>query len=111
MSYWVSFCLNDENETEIWSRNCTVNVAPMWSEALQDTLRNTIEDCDQNLGMLSTILGNGISSMERTPDIYREMTPKNGWGTYESALSYLKEIKRMCDHLKGAAGVRIHVSS
>lgn len=110
MGYWVSFVSNDEHEREFWSASHTRNTGPMWSDALGDTLRNTIDNTP-DLSELEVKLAEGIRKMEANPEKYRAMNPSNGFGTYESALAFLREIHQMCCLFIGAAGVKIHVSS
>jgi hypothetical protein len=110
MGYNVAFISDDEIEREFWSGSHTRNTGPMWTDVLGDTLANTIKN-NPNLFELSAILLDGITKMKDNPEKYQAMNPPNGWGTYDSALDYLEQIYHMCTIFRGAAGVKIYVSS
>lgn len=38
-----------------------------------------------------------IKHMEKHPDKFKAMNPKNGWGDYEGALQYLKDLANYCE--------------
>ncbi len=82
-----------EPVTVVESINYTSNVSSMWQRALGDPLSYfdgfTGGEC-------LPIFRQAIVLMEDNPEEYKEMNPKNGWGDYEGALQYLRNIQRMC---------------
>ncbi|MFE4857323.1 hypothetical protein [Streptomyces sp. NPDC056670] len=73
--------------------NYTSNVSPLWSEALG---RRLADLKDANAGDSLPALKRAVAAMEADPDKYRPMNPKNGWGDYEGALQYLRELRNAC---------------
>ena len=37
-----------------------------------------------------------VKEMEESPNKYKALEPKNGWGSYEGALKYLKKLNSEC---------------
>jgi hypothetical protein len=73
--------------------NYTYNVSKMYGEAMGETLSyfhdmKAIDAID--------LLYKGVIEMENNPDKYKSMNPENGWGNYEGALEYLKELLNAC---------------
>jgi hypothetical protein len=106
MSYDVSFRRNVENmEGELYlneSYNMTSNVNPMYHAAGLG-----LGDPDFWIGYLdkkstkevAAILIPVYGWLVAHPDEMRELEPKNGWGSYETALQFLREIYDTClDH-------------
>jgi hypothetical protein len=94
MSYDVSLYINTggDSEAEVFWRNMTSNVAPMWRKAgadLADFAGKTAGDCVADLQA-------AIRAMEAEPETYRAMNPANGWGDYEGCLDFLKSIRDAC---------------
>ncbi|MEU0665735.1 hypothetical protein ABZ508_26615 [Streptomyces lavendulocolor] len=73
--------------------NYTSNVSGMWSDALgyrlTDLKGKTAGDCVADLKR-------AVTDMETRPDHYRAMNPCSGWGDYEGALDYLRELRDAC---------------
>lgn len=97
MSYDVSLEIDTGNEE--WQEvveigNYTANVFPMWVKALNGmSLREYHHaPCSEAAGPLA----DGVARMEAEPDAYREMNPANGWGDYEGALRYLRDLAEAC---------------
>ena len=82
------------NRTEIFWRNATHNLTPMWSlagcyDALYDSegkLAREIVDC----------LRLALIKMEDCPDDYIALNPANGWGNYPGAVNFLRAVKDAC---------------
>jgi len=108
VSYWVSF-VSDDEKYEFWSANHTSNVAPMWTRALGAPLYEVIKSTP-DLTDLSVKLAMAVIYMEQNSDIFKDMEPTNGWGNYQGALKFLKDILNMTYIFRGAAGVKVHVS-
>lgn len=96
MSWDVSVCIDTGGEylaTVAEAGNHTSNVAPMYFEAMGVALR----DLDEKPALeIIPLLRKGIAEMEDDPGKYRKMNPSNNWGSYESALNFLRKILVMC---------------
>ena len=92
MSYDVSFRRNVSNmEGELYlneSFNMTSNVGPMYRAAGLDVSALDKYTCKD---VADTIIPR-YEYMVAHPDEMRKLNPENGWGDYESALQFLKEI-------------------
>jgi hypothetical protein len=84
--------------------NCTSNVAPMWADALGHRLADLAE---KNAGESLAVLQRAVAVLEADPAKYEAMNPSNGWGDYEGAVSYLRQLRDACAAYPKAT---IHVS-
>ena len=76
--------------TDVASANYTHNVTRMWKEAgVYDALY--MSDGKQVKDIIDE-LNSGLSNMYANPEKYIAMNPTNGWGSYESALDWLKQL-------------------
>jgi hypothetical protein len=76
------------------SRGCTWNVCPMFYAAgLEDGVRSLD---GKTASEVATILAPVVQFMEAHPTEMRALNPKNGWGSYESALNFLRGIMVDC---------------
>ena len=74
--------------------NYTHNVSPMWSLAgCYDALYNSD---GMVAGETCHVLKRAIRVMEIEPDKFRGMNPSNGWGSYDGALTFLREWEANC---------------
>lgn len=73
--------------------NYTSNVSPMWAEALGHRLRDLH---GRRAGDVLDALRVAVTAMETNPDEYRALNPENGWGSYDGALSYLRDLRDAC---------------
>ncbi|MDR3080970.1 MAG: hypothetical protein LBV60_08580 [Streptomyces sp.] len=73
--------------------NYTSNCHPMWTDALGHSLSDLK---NANAGDSLPALQKAVAAMEADPARYRAMNPKNGWGNYEGALDYLRELRNAC---------------
>lgn len=73
--------------------NYTSNVARMWAKALGYRLADL-----HGKGAAESLpeLERGVAAMESDPDGYRDMNPANGWGDYDGALDYLRQLRDGC---------------
>lgn len=75
--------------------NCTYNVAPMFYAALP--IESGLRGLDgMPAAAAADALCHAIRAMEDDPAKYRAMNPANGWGSYESALEFLRNIHDAC---------------
>ena len=89
------------------SRSCneTHNLVPMWREA------GCFDALYESQGKLaSTLLPElraGLARMEASPEDFKKLNPSNGWGNYETAVSFLKEVIDMCERAPRFATIRV----
>lgn len=91
-------------DCELYWRNCTHNLAPMWHLAgVYDALYKSNNDTAEKY---IEVLEKGIADMEARPEEYKELNPPNGWGNYEGALNFLKDFTNNCkEYPKSIIGV------
>lgn len=74
--------------------NCTHNLTPMWEKAgIYDSLYNS-DNCVAKDIVYS--LEAGLKAMEDSPEEYKKLNPSNGWGSYEGAIRFLKNVLHEC---------------
>jgi len=91
----LDFSLQQLEITDVYSGNMTHNVTPMWKLAgIYDDLYNSdgkkAKDVVKNLKK-------GLRIMKFGKRRFSKLNPENGWGSYESAVKYLKEIIDACE--------------
>jgi hypothetical protein len=90
----LDFSLEKTQPTEVYSGNMTHNVSPMWDLAgIYDDLYNSD---GKKADDIVINLWNGYNKMVKNPKKFQKLNPENGWGSYETALTYLKEIIDAC---------------
>jgi hypothetical protein len=83
--------------------NYTYNVSPMYMKAMGLTIsglhgKRTLE--------VVQIVSDGVIQMSKNIKEYQELNPSNGWGNYEGAKQFLKEILIHClDYPEGIVRV------
>ena len=102
----LDFYIEETKPTEVYWRNITHNVSPMWREAgVYDALYGS-----EGLQARSLLpfLEKGYKDMEKNPVKYRALNATNGWGTYEHALEFLADVIKACnENLNGT----VHISA
>ncbi len=95
MSYDISLMINTglEEVEVVEVGNYTYNVSPMYYDSMGMGL-NSFNDmkCTDAI----PILKKGIESLQSNPAKYKEMNPNNGWGNYEGALEYIRNLHDKC---------------
>jgi hypothetical protein len=71
--------------------NMTSNVAPMWRKAMPDTDGLAGLHGKRGRECLAGLRA-GLAHMEANPDEYERMNPANGWGTYKTAMQYVRHV-------------------
>lgn len=71
----------------------TYNVSSMYKKAMGGTLNVFYGMIGQEM---ISILEKGIEEMESNREEYKELNPNNGWGNYDDALKFLKDILNAC---------------
>lgn len=95
MSYDVYLTIDTgspEGPALVFDVNHTSNTASMW--------RLAGVDFHELVGMSAMdaepILSHGVASLLAAPARFRELAPANGWGTYETALAFLIQVRDAC---------------
>lgn len=96
----LDFYLEETRPTEIFWRNITHNLSPMWRKAgVYEALYNSE---GKKAGELYVTLEKGLHHMTYHAEEYRALNPSNGWGNYEGALAFLKDVMDACNENPGA---------
>lgn len=104
MSYWVYLTIDTggPETVDIWEGNHTSNTAPMWRQAGADLAEMQGMDAPS----AEFVLTQAINDMTSRPYVYLPMQPANGWGSYQSCLEFLRDIRDACAvHPKAALRV------
>lgn len=102
MSYGVSLTISTgQGLHEVYETNYTHNCGPMFSLAITKAIDNgkvySLSDLhDYSANDVCVILDGAVSHMEHNKDQYLPLTPKNGWGDYDGAKNWLKDIAYNC---------------
>jgi len=94
MGYSVSLNISTGAETHAraFERNHTSNTARMWITAGCDVVKLHEKPAVEAAPLLRL----AVEAMEAEPAKYQAMNPDNGWGSYESALAFLRDILEAC---------------
>ncbi len=95
MSYDVSLIVRTgpDQGVEVFDRNYTSNVGPMWRHALGKSLRDFDgAPASEAAGPLAAAAGR----MAANPTEYEQWEPANGWGDFEGAQQFLADIAAAC---------------
>jgi hypothetical protein len=81
------------NTAGMWDHAWRVSGDPFWGDwtSFGDYLATKPEGW-----LAGDITANILKEMLKNPDTYRALNPDNGWGSYESALKFLFEIRLAC---------------
>lgn len=75
--------------------NCTYNVAPMYEKAgIPNGSLNDLNGVSAK--KMAEILTPAVQYMTTHSDEMLALSPSNGWGHYDGALFFLREILRLC---------------
>jgi hypothetical protein len=74
--------------------NITSNLSSMFSWAINDNIKQSWKYSIHGLKghKVVPILKKAIKKMEKYPDIAKQYNSENGWGVYEDALQFLKDL-------------------
>lgn len=73
--------------------NHTSNTCDMWFKALENPISSLDgRSCREAYPEIDA----AVRHMEANPALYRAMNPPNGWGSYETALQYLRNLRDAC---------------
>jgi len=101
LDFYLQYIDEDTFETsEIYSRNITHNLTGMWNKAgIYDSLYNSHRMRPKEI---IGLLRSGLAHMEDNPAEYRLLEPENGWGSYENALEFLRDVIAICSRYPNA---------
>lgn len=85
------------------SANCTYNVAPMFVEAGGCSPNDWDGMSAANVRAKCLEI---LAAFEADPDKFKAMNPSNGWGNFEGARRFIREISDACE-LAPRATVRV----
>lgn len=91
---------------EIEHLNYTYNCGPMFSKANKGVGLSEALDSKQARDV-EFILRAVVSEMVSNPSTYKELNPKNGWGSYEGFTKFLFDFAEECSKYPNAT-VSIH---
>ncbi len=94
MSYDIHLEIDTGGPEPAWvgrDWNYTSNCGPMWRSAGADLA----EFHGQFAGNVLHVLDKALAEMEANPATYRAMDPENGWGSYDTLLPALRELREM----------------
>lgn len=103
MSYDVYLQSSPDVDDELYWRNYTSNVSPMWSHALGRPLGDFDgAPASEAAGPLDS----AVQRMEARPEFYAQWNPENKWGDVEGATDFLRGLRDAC-HEVPTATVRV----
>src|SRR5512136_450961 len=90
-------------EIRVYETNITHNLGPMAKElGVYKYLWRPEEININEAKQLIKPLARSIIKLEKNPEYYKKFNAKNGWGTYEDFLPWLKELLLACEKNPGA---------
>ena len=96
----LDVCLTGElygEKIELFGANYTHNCRPMATEAgVASVVWFPIENGVTLAGQVIEPLAKGIALMEADPERFKALNPKNGWGSYDTFLPWLREYLTAC---------------
>jgi len=109
MSYDIGLYINTGiEETEVMDiGNYTYNCSGMFRKALPAEYGGINGLSGKVAGDEIPALRIAVRDMEEQPEVYSAMNPPNGWGNYEGALQFLKDILAACK-THPATIIRVH---
>jgi hypothetical protein len=69
--------------------NYTYNVSKMYYKAIPGGIKSLH---GKSAGESAPIIKAAISDMESNPEEYEKLNPENGWGDYNGAIRFLKDL-------------------
>jgi hypothetical protein len=79
---------------DVFEGNITGNLCPMWTKAgIYEAL---YESKGKRAKEIIQVIESGIKDMETKPEEYKVLNPKNGWGDYDGALRWIKNLLEAC---------------
>lgn len=92
-------------EIELYWKNVTHNLSPMWKRA--GVYKDLYESEGKQPKDIIESLKRGLKDMKDNPKTYKRRNPWNGWGDYEGAIKFLSETIEACEKYPEAF---IHIS-
>jgi hypothetical protein len=89
--------------TVVFESDVTHNLTAMADEAgLYDVCWRPEEIGISKANQLIKPLSEGIKRLEADPERFKKLNPKNGWGSYDSFLDWLKRYLSACEEFPDA---------
>lgn len=90
--------VNEDDETdEVFHANITHNLGQMATKAgIYDYLWRPDENGITKAYEIIDTLETGIKLMVDAPDVFKRLNPKNGWGSYDQFLPWLRNVLNAC---------------
>ena len=93
----LDITLTEVKQVEVYSANITHNLVPMAESAgLYLPLWHPEYMQIYLAGELVFWLEEGIEVLKSDPDYFKEMNPKNGWGSYDTFVPWLENLLANC---------------
>ncbi|MCK1999954.1 hypothetical protein MZM54_00975 [[Brevibacterium] frigoritolerans] len=86
----LDISLRDVKGANIFHKNITHNITPMWKEA--GVYSALYESQGKNAKEVIPTLENGLSLMKDNPKRFSQLDAPNGWGKYKHAVPWLTEL-------------------
>ena len=98
-------CISHDGDSH-WVGSMTWNVKPMFVRAMGDGGIHVLEGLptEEAVPLLDVAIER-MADPKQKPN-YEALNPPNGWGSYDTALKFLCDIRRECHHRRGR--VEIH---
>lgn len=104
----LDFYLVEDRPCDVFDANITHNLTKMaYAAGLYKPLWRPEELGIDYAGDLIAVLQDGISKLAKDREYFEQFNPSNGWGDYDSLLSFAEECLRACREHPNA---RIRVS-
>lgn len=91
----LDFYLEETKPTEIYWKNVTHNLCPMWRKA--DIFDDLYESDGKKASEILDNLKVGLEKMLGDVMGYTKLNPENGWGDYNGAIDFLTETIKACE--------------
>lgn len=104
----LDFHLSVVQPCDVYDANITHNLSRMAREAgVYDCLWEPTESGFTTASQIIAPLEKGIAAMEAEPERFRPLDARNGWGTYEQFLPWLRNVLAACREHPDAT-IRVH---
>ena len=91
----LDFSIEEIQPTSVFNDNYTHNVTPMWN--LAGVYEALYESEDKKTLEIVQTLKNGLTNMLLHPDDFKKLNPENGWGDYDTAVNFLRDVIHACE--------------
>jgi len=90
-------CNIDGNVMEAFYNSISHNYVPMAKEAnVYKALWHPGENGFKKAHSIVPALEKGLKKLKGDPDYFKQYNPTNGWGSYESLISFIEDVLNAC---------------